>query len=345
MRSLKLSSLVVAAVLLACPSATVPSLAQDQKVIVTINDQPITSFDIQQRINLWKILGDSRSKSASRKVALNELIDDIAANEEAKKFGFEATEKEIDARMGDYAKGLKSDDAGLKKKLKSQGVSVSAMRQYLGGRIAFNRLVRGKFKEDFSVPESDVKKRLAAYKSEIDGNINRQIKKIESDPRRRAITVYQLIPIKFPVDAPEGGMTKELINSRALEVNTYISRFRGCKTARSAASGIFNVQVGKQVEADGAALDKRLKSALDKAGPGKALGPIPTPKGVEAIAFCGVRKIVPPKIERPKDIKYPTADQVRNLLTQEKFDKVAAKYSGKFRNGLLIEYRDPSFSQ
>jgi peptidyl-prolyl cis-trans isomerase SurA len=345
MFSLKIASLMVAASLCAFAGSATVAVAQDQKVIVTINDQPITSYDIQQRINLWKLLGDKRAKANARKVALNELIDDIATVEETKKLGFPPTEKDIDQYLVDYSKGLKTTDAGLKQKLKAQGVSMSAMRQYLAGRVAFNRLVRGKFKEDFSVPDAEVKRRVAQYKSEVDGNINRQIAKIEADPRRQAITVYELLPIKFPVDAPEGGVPKELINSRALEVNTFISRFKGCKSAKAAASGIFNVKIGKRVEADAKNLNKQLRQALDRAGPGKALGPIPTPTGVEAIAFCGIRKITPPKVERPKNVQYPTEDQVRNLLTQEKFDKVASKYSGSFRKGLLIEYRDPSYSQ
>ncbi len=319
-------------------------VAQDQKVVVTVNDHPITSYDVEQRINLWKILGDKRAKDGLRKRALNELIDDIAVIEETRKAGFPPTEKDIDSHLQDYAKGLKTDDAGLKKKLKSQGVSMSSMRQYLAARVAFNRLVRGKYKEDFSVPEAEVQRRVAKFKSEIDGNINQQIAKIESDPRRRAITVYELLPIKFPIDAPEGGVTKELINSRALEVNTFIGRFKGCKSARAAASGIYNVQIGKRVEADGAAMNKQLKQALDKAGQGRALGPIPSASGVEAIAFCGLRKITPPKVQRPKNVQYPTAEQVRGVLVQEKFDKVAAKYSGTFRKNLLIEYRDPAFT-
>jgi peptidyl-prolyl cis-trans isomerase SurA len=323
----------------------VPAQAQDQKVIVTINDRPITSYDVQQRINLWKLLGDKRAKAASRKASLNELIDDIAAVEETKKLGFPPTSKEVDDYLVQYSKGLKTDEKGLQGKLKSQGISMSAMRQYLEGRVAFNRLVRGKFKEDFSVPEADVKKRLTQFKNEIDGNINSQIAKIEADPRRRPVTVFEIMPIQFPVDAPKSEITQELINSRAIEANTFIKRFKGCKNARAAASGIFNVKIGKRIEADASKMNPKLRQALNNAGPGRALGPIPTPTGAEVIAFCGKRTITPPKVQRPKNIQYPTADQVRSLLAQEKFDKVAAKYSGRFRKGLLIEYRDTSFNQ
>lgn len=320
------------------------SLAQDQKVIVTVNDMPITSFDIQQRINLWKLLGEPNArKDGARKLALNELIDDIAAIEETKKLKFPPTEKEVDEYLLDYAKGLKTDERGLKSKLKGQGISVAAMRQYLAGRLAFNRLVRGKFKEDFSVSDAEVKKRQAQYRAEIDGKINSQIAKIEADPRRRPITVYQLMRIRFPVDAPEGGMTQEVLNSRAIEVNTFVQRFKGCGNAKAAASGIFNVKVDKKFDVDASKLDKQMRQTLEKLGQGRAIGPVRSPNGLEAIAFCGSRKIVPPKIERPKDIQYPTADQVRNVLVQEKYASVAAKYGSKFRKGVLIEFRDSAY--
>jgi peptidyl-prolyl cis-trans isomerase SurA len=341
-----LRNLTFSLAVLLCLGTSVPAvLAQDQKVLVTVNDQPITSFDVKQRISLWKLLGDKRGGDGINKRALNELIDDIAVVEEAKKFGAAPSDKDVDVLMQDYAKGLKTDSNGMQRKLKAQGISVAAMRQYLSGRIAFNRMVRGRYKEDFSVSDSAVKERLAQYKSDINRNIDSQIAKIEADPRRRAVTVYELLPITFPVDVPEGGVTPELINSRAIEANKFISRFNGCGNARSAASGIFNVKVGKRVDANSAGLQKQLKQALDRNGPGKAIGPIPTPKGVEVIAFCGVRKITPPKVQRPKDIAYPTADQVRNVLQQEKMAKVAAKYSGTFRKGLYIEYRDPTYSQ
>jgi peptidyl-prolyl cis-trans isomerase SurA len=335
----------MSAVAAICMGAPTLAFAQDQKVLVTVNDQPITSFDVTQRINLWKLLGDRRGGDGIRKRALNELIDDIAATEEARKGGFQPTEQDVDAYMGDYAKGLKTDGPGLKQKLKSQRISEAAMRQYLAGRIAFNRLIRGKYKEDYSVSDEAIRKRTAQYKAEIDGKISSQIRILEADPRRRPITVYELMQITFPVDAPQGSVTPEMINSRAIEANGFIRRFKGCKSARAAASGIFNVKIGKRIEADGSKMDKRLKSALDKAGTGRAIGPIPSPTGVGAIALCGVRKIVPPKIQRPDNVKYPTPDQVRNVLVQEKSDQIAAKYAGKFRKGLYIEYRDPSYSQ
>jgi peptidyl-prolyl cis-trans isomerase SurA len=337
--------ILILAVSLSVTTALPVVAAQDQKVIVTVNDQPITSYDINQRMNLWKLLGINPGGDAPRKRALDDLIDDIAKVEEAKKFRINATEKDIDQRLGEVAKGLKTDEKGLSGKLKAQGITVAAMRQYLAGQIAFGRFIRGKYKEDFTVSDADVKKRQAAFRAEIDGTITDRIKKLEADPRRRPVTVYEILEINFPVAAPEGGVTPELLQSRAVEANQYMSRFKGCGNARAAASGIFDVKVGKRIKADASKLPKQLKQVMDKAGPGRAIGPLRSPSGLQVVALCGVSKISPPKIQRPKDIQYPTEKQVRGLLEQEKFASVQKKYAGQFRKGLLIEYRDPSYGQ
>ena len=308
--------------------------AQDQKVIVTVNDLPITSFDVQQRINLWKLVGGGGGPDGARKRALNELIDDIAKVEEAKKFNAQASEKEIDARLSEVATGLKTDSKGLQSKLRAQGVSVPAMRQYLAGQIAFGRILKGKYKVSVAATPAEVDRKLSGYKAEINGKLNKYM----ADPRMQAVTVYQIQEITFPV---EGEITQEVLQSRAIEANAYLGKFKGCKSARAAASGIFNVQVGKLIEADGRKLPPQLKTMLDKSSPGRAIGPMRSQNGMQVLAFCGVRKISPKK----PSVQYPTRKQAETAVLNEKYAEVVTKYSSQFRKGLLIEYRDPSYGQ
>lgn len=311
--------------------------AGDQKVLVTINDMPLTSYDVEQRINLWKLLGENHGGGeAARRFALNELIDDLAEVEEAKKFGAQASDKEIEVRLGTVAKGLKTDLPGLRGKLKAQGITIGAMKQYLAGQIAFSRLVNGKQKENFSVSKVEVDNKLASYKAEIDG----KLRKFMSDPRMQPITVYELLEINFPIDGGADGITNELLQSRAIEANQYLQRFKGCKSARAAASGIFNVRVGKMIEADGSKLPKPLRAALGKTKVGTAIGPMRANNGLQLLAFCGVRKILPPK----PAVAYPTRAQVEGSLQNERYASIQAKYKGFWRKGLLIEYRDPAYA-
>jgi peptidyl-prolyl cis-trans isomerase SurA len=329
----RLISILLAAMPLALP---VHSGAGDQKVLVTINDAPLTSYDVEQRINLWKLLGENHgSGEAARRFALDELIDDLAEVEEAKKFGANASDKEIEDRLGTVAKGLKTDLSGLRGKLKAQGITVGAMKQYLAAQIAFSRLINGKQKEKVSVSKAEVDSKLATYKAEIDG----KVRKFMSDPRMQPVTVYELLEINFPIDGGADGISNELLQSRAIEANQYLQRFKGCKSARSAASGIFNVRVGKKIEADGAKLPKPLRAALNKTKVGSAIGPMRAANGLQILAFCGVRKIVPTK---PK-VAYPTRAQVESSLLNERYASVTGKYKGFWRKGLLIEYRDPAY--
>ena len=319
------------------PAIEGTAFAGDQKVLVTVNDVPLTSYDVEQRINLWKLLGENHGGGdVARRFALNELIDDIAEVEEAKKFGANASDKEIEGRLGTVAKGLKTDLAGLKGKLRVQGISVAAMKLYLSAQIAFSRLVNGKQKENFSVSKADVDRKYASYKAEIDG----KLRKFMADPRMKPITVYELQEINFPIDGGAEGISNELLQSRAIEANQYLQRFKGCKSANAAAAGIFNVRVGKKIEADGSKLPKQLRAALDKTKVGRAIGPMRANSGLQLLAFCGVRKITPPT---PK-VAYPTRAQIEGALQNERYASVQGKYKGFWRKGLLIEYRDPAYA-
>jgi peptidyl-prolyl cis-trans isomerase SurA len=93
------------------------------------------------------------------------------------------------------------------------------------------------------------------------------------------------------------------------------------------------------VEADGSRLPAPLKAALDKSKVGRAIGPSRTPNGLQLLAFCGVRKIVPPK----PNVTYPTRQQAEAAVLNEKYEQVVKKYSSLFRKDLLIEYRDPAY--
>lgn len=329
-----LAAVVLAAGLCASLPA-LPALAESQQVLVTVNDVPITSFDVKQRINLWKLVGRP-ARGEPKREALDELINDVAKIEEAKKFKVDATDKEIDERLDGIAKSMKTDSKGLAGKLRAQGISISGMRQYVAAQIAFSRLLRGKYKENITVSQQEVDRKLAQYKAEIDG----KVAKVMSDPRMQPITAYQLLEVKFPIPGGADAMTPELLQSRAIEANQFISKFKGCKSARSAASGIFNVKVGKMVEADGRKLPKQMKDLLDRTPAGRAIGPMRTPDGIQVVGYCGARKVVPPK---PR-VEYPTRQQVQNVVENEKFAAVDKKYSEELRKSLLIEYRDPSYA-
>jgi peptidyl-prolyl cis-trans isomerase SurA len=306
--------------------------AQESVVIATVNDQPITSFDVEQRIRLLKSLGQPASVLGRKKVA-NDLINDIVKMTEAKQYRMDATNDDVDSRLKSVAASMKTDLTGLPKKMKQQGIGMATLRQYIAAQMAFGRLLNTRFKEKVVADPNAVDRKLAEVKADING----KLAKIMADPRMQPVSVYSLLEINFPVD----GNDPQLLQSRAIEASQYLSKFRSCSNARGPASGIFNVRVGKKIEADARKLPPQLKNLFDSKCPGHAYGPMRGAGGIQVMAFCSVRKIVPPK----PSVQYPTRQQIENAVLNDRYGQVEEKYVAIMRKNSVIEYKDQSYAQ
>ncbi len=309
-----------------------PARAADQGVIATVNDIPITSFDIDQRLRLLEILGRKLETSDARKKALHMMIDEVIKIAEGTKYKVNASDKEIEAQLGRVAKGMQTDTAGLRAKLQAQGIALASVKQYVAAQISFARILSGKYQVKVKVEPGEVDKKMADIKQSLEQKVSTMM----NDPRMKTVQVYTILEIDLPVEAEDS----MLLQARAVEAAQLIRNFKGCSTAREAASGIFNVKIGKPLDADAAKIPKRLKQALDKVGPGKAMGPARGGKGIQVIGFCSKRTLRP---QKPK-YEMPTRKQVEVAVSNEKYDAAEEKYMKILRKGALVEYKDPAYA-
>lgn len=321
-------------VLLLAPAAPTPAAAQNKGVIVVANDLPITDYDITQKINLLKVLGSDVS-GTSRKQVLNSLIDDVVKIAEAKRLNAAPAAGEVNTQIGRIAKNLKMDSEGLLGKLKARGVDAEFFRRYVGAQIGFGRVlsIQKKKPEEATVTDADVDRKMAEIKSKA----NEQMNKIMADPRMKPVTVLSIIQYDLPVESDDPG----LLQARAIETQQVIKQFKGCKNPKAAASGVFNVKVGRIIDADATKVPAELRQELTKRGPGAAIGPLRGKNSLQVIGYCGSRKITPPK---PK-FDMPTREQVRNSLESQKFVLVEQEVLREARKRVYIEYRDKSYAQ
>lgn len=336
MTSLSLRAFVAALCLLAIPFAG-GSLARAEGagVVAIVNDVAITEYDISQRLALMKILGDTRDAD-NRKKALHSLIDETVKINEAQKLKMAPSDADVRKQIERMATNMKTDTNGLAAKLKGAGISMTALERFVTASMGFSRIINAKHRADIEIKPADVDRKMA----EVQRDIDTRIKQVMNDPRMKGVTVYSLLQIDLPLDGNDD-MAQQLMQARAVEAMQIIQKFKGCKSARKSADGIFNVKIGKQVEADASKLPPKLKEFLDKAGVGRAVGPIPTKKGIQIIALCSVRKITPPK---PK-AQMPTRDQVENLLFDEKFSAFEEEYLKEARKRVYVEYKSAEYSQ
>ena len=309
------------------------SARAEQGVIAIVNDHAITGFDIDQRIKLLTLLGERNPEKLGRKQVANALINDYIKIDEAKTNKMDPTPKDIDDRLKSMAQSIKTDGAGLNNKLSSAGISNDTIRQYLAAQMSFGRLLQVKYHEKVAVDPADIDKKLAAIKADING----KVAKLEADPRRQPVKVISLQEINFPVD----GNDPQLLQSRAIEAGQEAQKLSSCAGVKSATAGIFNVQIGRKIDADSRKLPPPILAQIQQRGLGHAVGPMRYAKGIQLLAFCGTRMIVPPKI----NAQMPTRQQVENLALNDKFTSVEQKYVAILRKGAIIEYKDQAYAQ
>jgi peptidyl-prolyl cis-trans isomerase SurA len=310
-----------------------PIAMAQEAVIAIVNDHPVTDFDVSQRIKLLEFLGEKDPAKMARKAVANEIINDYVKIDEAKLGKINPTPKEVDDRLKAMAQNLKTDDAGFKAKLASAGLTATAVHQYAEAQMSFGRLLQAKYHEKVTVDPAEVDKKFAAVKADIAG----KVAKIEQDPRRQAVKVISLQEVNFPVEAAD----PQLLQSRAIEAGQAAQKITSCDGVKQAITGIFNVQVGRKIEADSRKLPPPLKAQLDERGVGHAIGPVRYPKGIQLLVYCSSRMVTPPKL----NVQYPTRQQIENLTLNEKYSAVEGKYVALLRKTAIIEYKDPSYAQ
>jgi peptidyl-prolyl cis-trans isomerase SurA len=330
----RVSTLAAALALMLSASVAQPATAQ-RRIVATVFDQAITSGDVDQYLSLQKLLG---VPNFTRKDATEDLINQVVKIEEAKANRMQAQPNEIEARLGEIAKSLKTDRRGLEAKLRKQGLSLRTMEQFVAAQIGFARLLRFKYKAEFKLDEKEVDRRFDEVKGLIKADIDGQVKKYTDQFVNLKPTIaYTIQEIVFPLG---GDATDELYQSRALDAIAYGEKFRSCKNARAAASGIFNVQIKKSIQADAAKLPQPLRKLLDSKGPGNVYGPIKTQYGWQMIAFCNQTTIQPPKPKLPPvKYPYPKREQVAYQVGIEATRKFELKYVNQMRQSAIIEYK------
>ncbi len=313
-----LALLALLALLLAV--VALPRTAWAVKVLVVVNDVPITDFDVRQRMKLNEVLGMRfRSRAQARKRALQALVDEAVLEAEGKRRGIYPDDLAVENAIAGMARNMGGRDR-LQAALRKKGLSMDFLRRYVRGQMIFRALAaRSGRKIEARVSDAEVERRL---------------RKILSDPRLKPITIWRLRQVTLPVDDVAPVMRQQLLIARAAEAQQIMQRYRGCGSLRKAADGIFNVKVSRTIEADPRKLPPQLKKALRKAGTKKIVGPIRAPNGIQLLAFCGTRTIRPKIPDKAK-----LRQQLRAALQQEKIGQQVEQFMKGLRRKAIIEWR------
>lgn len=297
------------------------SLKNAQGVAATVDDLPVTNFDISQRINLENALGGRLTTDfPTRKRILGTLVNEKVAKSKAGKLNFAIPKKDLDDRIDNMVKRMNVSRSDLNKRLAEKGVNEGTLKNQVEGTL-YIRWVMSQQQTDTKV--------------EIDeATVDAKYNEIISDPRLKPVTVVTLQQVDLPVGKTTEAMRQQLVYARSIEAQQIMQRYKGCRSIKAASKDVFDVKLGKRIEADLGKLPPALRKALREAGTRKMIGPIRGPSGVRLIANCGTRKIEPPR---------PSREQVKASLRNEQFEAVIQQAMAEARKESFIDYKDPAF--
>jgi peptidyl-prolyl cis-trans isomerase SurA len=301
---------VVAAALAAAMTLAAGSTARAQEVAALVNGVPITQLDITQRQKLEQL---STQKLPPRQDILNTLIDEILEIREAKNFSIDVPKGEVEQSYASVAQHMGIDSDKLTAILVHAGSSAGALKHRLEAQMAWNALIRGRYKASLEIADTDVEAELHLHQ-----------------PDEKQVDVgyeYTLRPIVFVV---QSGAPDSLYESRKREADALRARFADCTSGIAFARALDEVAVRDQVIKFSADLPKPSRDILDGTEMGHLTPPERTAEGLQMFAVCGKRQT---KNDTPEEKK------VRDEMFQKKFGAKAAAYLKKLRREAMIEYK------
>jgi len=304
-RLLPLIMSCVVGVFLACATP-----ARAQTVIVMVNGEPITEYDIDQRTKLNFL---TTHKQSSRPDVINELIDEKVKIKEAKKFGVDPTSSDIDQAYGQMAGRMRITSDQLTKSLEGQGIRPDTLKSRIKTEMVWGSLVRGRYKERLQVGEKDV---AAAVKA--DGGEGQQ----QADAFE-----YKMQPVVLIV--PHGA-SQSAIELRQKEAETLRARVQTCDEASAYFKTMANAAIRDPLIRTSADIPANLRKVLDDTPVGHLTPPEVTKQGIEMVALCG---------RKPTTIDTPKKKEIRDKMYAEKYLATSNAYLQEIRKAAMIEYR------
>jgi len=293
-----------------CVLALCSSSAQAQTVCVMVNGEPITGYDIDQRSKLDFL---STHKAANRQDILNELIDEKVKIREAKKFGVDPSDSDIDQSYAQVGSRMHISADQLTKTLELQGMRPDTLKARLKAELVWGSLVRGRFKERLQVGERDV---MAAVKAE--GGELQQSDAFE----------YTMQPVVLIVPRGSPPSATEL---RQKEAETLRGRVQSCDDANSYFKTMQNAVIRESVVKTSADIPANLRKVLDDTPIGHLTPPEVTKDGIQMVALCS---------RKATTIDTPKKQEIRNKMFAQKFETQSKAYLQEVRKAAMIEYRE-----
>jgi peptidyl-prolyl cis-trans isomerase SurA len=303
------SRVVMAALLAAAIILAIPATACAQQVVALVDGVPITTLDVEHRA---KFIQMSNNKAPTRQEVLDSLIDEILEAREAKRYEIVPSDSDVDSQFAAVASRMGVDAQKLTQILEHGGASADTLKHKLRAEMAWNSLVRGRYKASLEIRDKDVEAALELHKPEEKNEVG-----------------YEYIMRPVVLIVPRGS-ADAAFEVRKRDADALRARFLTCGDGIPFARALREVAVRDQITKFSADLPPVLREILDKTEVGHLTPPEQTSEGVQMFALCS-------KKETKADT--PGKKEMRNEIFQQKFGAQAKRYLQQLRRAAMIEYK------
>lgn len=279
-------------------------------ITVIVNDEAITSYDVAQRARLLQ-LTTRRSAGASRKAAVEELIDQKLKLQEASRLGISISDAQVNEAFASIAQRTKMSPSQLSNALSRSGVKPDSLKERIRSEMAWGEVARARFRQSINVSEPEI---IAALAKEG----------VDKDQKTTELTLQQLIFV-VPQKSSSGFKAK-----RQREANDLRQRFSSCEDGLKLANEYSEVVVKSLGIRLLPELPPNIQSVLEGVDEGQLSKPIATGNGYEAFAVCKKRTVESDAAARNK---------VEVDLRNREGEMLARRFLRELRRDAIIDYR------
>lgn len=285
-------------------SAAFAGPASAQQVLVIVNGEPITSFDVSQRIKLQQMI---ENKAPSPKDTLEELIDQKLKVQQAARIGITLDDDEVARMFASVAERSGRTSEQLTQSFAQQGLDAKVFKAKLRADAVWQNYVRAR------APNVNVRDQDVVAAANEKGGV------------QTVSTEFKLVPIIFVVPR-----NSNAYGARLQEANAFRARFSSCEDGLQSAKGLKEVVVRSPVFRLSSEMPPQLRQALEKTEVGRLTQPEVTQSGVEIFAVCG-------KTDVKGEIS--TKREIKEQLAMSQFQLESKRLLAQVRKSALIVYR------
>lgn len=263
--------------------------AQEQRIAAVVNDDIVSTYDIDSRIGLTILSTGSpntpETRQRLRPQILRQIIDERIQLQEAKRLGLTIPRTEIEEAFKRLETANRLPPGGLEQIFRQAGVPRSTMEKQIEAGMAWQRLVSGRLRAQIEVSREEVDEVVAKY--------------TKGEP----VTEYLLSEIFIPIDNPdqEDEVRRNVDDLIARLGSGAIPFPVAAQQFSQAASAMEGGDIG-WIEKD--QLDPEAEGVITAAGPGKMTPAIRTAAG---FYIYGIRDQRTLKAASPEDARVDIA--------------------------------------